>query len=124
MDFDYAHYMVTEGAKGKENPEVCSPSREAYRKLLAESLNMNRTRILAFKNKPPTPVDLIPHELTSSFQQDKTIKPRRIIPQVCYRILIDTPYVLSLLLWLHEFQIKISNQSFKNQVGLSCFINS
>jgi cell division cycle 20, cofactor of APC complex len=85
MDFDYAHYMVTEGAKGKENPEVCSPSREAYRKLLAESLNMNRTRILAFKNKPPTPVDLIPHELTSSsLQQDKTIKPRRIIPQVCY----------------------------------------
>lgn len=104
MDFDYAHYMVTEGAKGKENPEVCSPSREAYRKLLAESLNMNRTRILAFKNKPPTPVDLIPHELTSSsLQQDKTIKPRRIIPQTSERTL-DAPdlvddYYLNLLDW-------------------------
>lgn len=84
MDFDYAHYMLTEGAKGKENP-VVSPSREAYRKQLAESLNLNRTRILAFKNKPPAPVDLIPREITSmAHQQDKTAKPRRIIPQVHY----------------------------------------
>lgn len=84
MDFDYAHYMLTEGAKGKENPVACSPSREAYRKQLAESLNMNRTRILAFKNKPPTPVDLIPHEISSSNHQDKSAKPKRIIPQVHY----------------------------------------
>ncbi|PNX68159.1 anaphase-promoting complex subunit cdc20-like protein, partial [Trifolium pratense] len=104
MDFDYAHYMLTEGAKGKENPVVCSPSREAYRKLLAESLNMNRTRILAFKNKPPTPVDLIPHEITlSTHQQDRTAKPRRIIPQTSERTL-DAPdlvddYYLNLLDW-------------------------
>lgn len=51
MDFDYAHYMLTEGRKDKENPAVSSPSREAYRKQLAETFNMNRTRILAFKNK-------------------------------------------------------------------------
>ncbi|TKY46189.1 Cell division cycle 20.1, cofactor of APC complex [Spatholobus suberectus] len=55
MDFDYAHYMLTEGNKGKENPVGSSPSREAYKKQLVESLNMNRTRILAFKNKPPAP---------------------------------------------------------------------
>jgi cell division cycle protein 20 (cofactor of APC complex) len=108
MDFDYAHYMLTEGAKGKENPVVCSPSREAYRKLLAESLNMNRTRILAFKNKPPTPVDLIPHEMTSStHQQDRTAKPRRIIPQVHYINLIDIPHILSLLVsysfWFFDY---------------------
>lgn len=85
MDMDYAHYMLTEGAKGKENPVVCSPSREAYRKQLAETLNMNRTRILAFKNKPPAPVDLIPHEISlSTLPQDKTPKPRRFIPQVHY----------------------------------------
>ncbi|CAI8589410.1 unnamed protein product [Vicia faba] len=104
MDFDYAHYMLTEGAKGKENPVACSPSREAYRKQLAESLNMNRTRILAFKNKPPTPVDLIPHESSSStHQQDKTPKPKRIIPQTSERTL-DAPdlvddYYLNLLDW-------------------------
>ncbi|KAL9381878.1 hypothetical protein Peur_024913 [Populus x canadensis] len=57
MDMDYARFMLTEGRKGKENPTVNSPSREAYRKQLADSLNMNRTRILAFKNKPPAPVD-------------------------------------------------------------------
>jgi len=111
MDFDYAHYMVTEGAKakGKENPEVCTPSREAYRKLLAEALNMNRTRILAFKNKPPTPpVDFFSREIitSSTLRQDKTIKHRRIIPQVCVCFLmislIHISYILSLLIWLHE----------------------
>ncbi|KAJ0013613.1 hypothetical protein Pint_21478 [Pistacia integerrima] len=83
MDFDYAHFMLTEGKKGKENPAVSSPSREAYRKQLAETFNMNRTRILAFKNKPPTPVELIPQEhSTTSVQQTKLAKPRRHIPQV------------------------------------------
>ena len=81
IDFDYAHYMLTEGAKGKENPAVASPSRDAYRKQLAETLNMNRTRILAFKNKPPEPVELIPHH-TSAVQQDKPVKPKRFISQV------------------------------------------
>ncbi|KAJ1426954.1 WD40/YVTN repeat-like-containing domain superfamily [Sesbania bispinosa] len=80
MDMDYAHYMLTEGAKGKENPV---PS-DAYRKQLAETLNMNRTRILAFKNKPPAPVDLVPHEMTSTFPQEKTVKPRRFIPQTLW----------------------------------------
>ncbi|KAJ7949830.1 cell division cycle 20.2, cofactor of APC complex-like [Quillaja saponaria] len=71
MDLDYAHYMLTEGAKGKENPASSSPSNQAYRKLLADTLNMNRTRILAFKNKPPTPAELHPHEYSSSLHQDK-----------------------------------------------------
>ena len=85
MDYDYAHYMLTKGNKGKENPVGSSPSREAYRKQLAESLNMNRTRILAFKNKPPAPVDLIPHELSNLVQDNnRSIKPRRFIPQVHY----------------------------------------
>lgn len=81
MDMDYAHYMLTEGRKDKENPAVSSPSREAYRKQLAETFNMNRTRILAFKNKPPTPVEVIPTNSSSSVQQAKP-KTRRYIPQV------------------------------------------
>ncbi|KAI6696113.1 hypothetical protein NL676_016232 [Syzygium grande] len=82
MDFDYAHYMLTEGRKGKENPAVSSPNWQ-------ETLNMNRTRILAFKNKPPTPVELIPHEFTSA-QPAKPTKPRRYIPQTSERTL-DAP---------------------------------
>jgi cell division cycle protein 20 (cofactor of APC complex) len=83
MDFGYAHYMLTEGTKEKENSTVMSPSRTAYQKLLAEAANMNgRTRILAFKNKPPTPVELIPRGILSPPPQSKTSKPKRCIPQV------------------------------------------
>jgi cell division cycle protein 20 (cofactor of APC complex) len=88
MDFDFAHYMLTEGRKGKENPAASSPAREAYRKRLAEAFNMNRTRILAFKNKPPAPVELIPREFSSSLQSDKPTKPKRHIPQVGHMILV------------------------------------
>ncbi|CAM8973513.1 unnamed protein product [Rhodiola kirilowii] len=102
MDFDYAHYMLTDGRKVKENDAVCSPSRDAYRKQLAEVFNMNRPRILAFKNKPPTPLELIPKEF-SSVNQSKPAKARRRIPQSSERTL-DAPdlvddYYLNLLDW-------------------------
>ncbi|KAL6509196.1 hypothetical protein OROGR_022506 [Orobanche gracilis] len=103
MDFDFAHYMLTEGKKGKENPVSSSPSREAYRKQLAETFNMNRTRILAFKNKPPTQVEAIPNDFSSVACQVKPVKPRRHIPQTSERTL-DAPdlmddYYLNLLDW-------------------------
>lgn len=89
MDFGYAHYMLTEGRRQTENPADTSPSKEAYRKLMAETLNVNRTRILAFKNKPPTPAELLPPDFfsstsvsSSSVQQPKAAKSRRHIPQV------------------------------------------
>ncbi|RDX61068.1 Cell division cycle 20.1, cofactor of APC complex, partial [Mucuna pruriens] len=103
MDFHYAHYMLTQGNKGKENPVVNSLSRDnTYMKQLAESLNMNRTRILAFKNKPPAPVDLIPHEFSLP-QYSKPAKPQRFIPQTSERTfeapdLVDD-YYLNLLDW-------------------------
>ncbi|KAK7295491.1 hypothetical protein RJT34_18400 [Clitoria ternatea] len=94
MDFDYAHYMLTGGnRKGKENPLLTSPSREAYQKQLAEALNMNRTRILAFKNKPPTPVELVPKAILSPPPQSKSSKPKRYIPQSSERTL-DAPDIL------------------------------
>lgn len=80
MDFDYACYMVMEGTKvRKENPNRNSE----YQKRLAEACNMNdRTRILAFKNKPPIPVELVPKELVFPSPpprpQSKPSKPRRI----------------------------------------------
>ncbi|XP_015577795.2 cell division cycle 20.2, cofactor of APC complex [Ricinus communis] len=110
MDFDYAHYMLTEGRKGKENPTTVwnSPSRVAYQKQLADAFNINRTRILAFKNKPPAPIDPIPHELLSpssspSVHKPKTAKSRRHIPQSSERTL-DAPeivddFYLNLLDW-------------------------
>ncbi|MED6212542.1 hypothetical protein PIB30_084383 [Stylosanthes scabra] len=92
MDFDYAHYMLTEGKKEKENPAASSPGRQAYQKQLAAALNMNRTRILAFKNKPPPPVELIPKDfLSPPPPQSKSSK--RYIPQSAERIL-DAPEIL------------------------------
>ncbi|KAK9271595.1 hypothetical protein L1049_001957 [Liquidambar formosana] len=121
MDFDYAHYMLTEARKGKENPAVSSPSREAYRKQLAETFNMNRTRILAFKNKPPTPVESIPHEF-SSLHQAKSSKPRRNISQTSERTL-DAPdlvddYYLNLLDW--GSGNCSCNRSRKHCISLGC----
>ncbi|CAA2968566.1 cell division cycle, cofactor of APC complex-like [Olea europaea subsp. europaea] len=104
MNFDYARYMLAEARTGKENPAtVSSPSREAYRKQLAEALNMNRTRILAFKNKPPTRKETILTDFALATHEAKPSKPRRHIPQTSERTL-DAPdivddYYLNLLDW-------------------------
>ncbi|KAL9267678.1 Cell division cycle 20.1, cofactor of APC complex-like protein [Drosera capensis] len=102
MDFDYANYMLMEAGKGKENPIPNSPSREAYLKKLKEALNINRTRILAFRNKPPAPKELFPQEFLTA-QSSKLVKARRHIPQTSERTL-DAPdllddYYLNLLDW-------------------------
>ncbi|KAI3424513.1 ANK_REP_REGION domain-containing protein [Psidium guajava] len=113
MDFGYAHYMLTEGRQGRENPAVISPSREAYQMRLAEALGMNRTRILSFKNKPPAPnwAELIPHQLTSP-PPAKPTKPRRYIPRTPERTL-DAPdivddYYLNLLDWGSSNKLSIA----------------
>ncbi|KAJ4917433.1 hypothetical protein Rs2_02983 [Raphanus sativus] len=90
MDFDYAHFALTEGREAKE--EEVSPSREAYRKQLAEALNLNRTRILAFRNKPSTSVPK-DHSASSSslhYQRFQPLRPPRRIPQGSERTL-DAP---------------------------------
>uniref|UniRef100_A0A0D3ARA5 CDC20/Fizzy WD40 domain-containing protein n=1 Tax=Brassica oleracea var. oleracea TaxID=109376 RepID=A0A0D3ARA5_BRAOL len=91
MDFDYAHLALME-----EEEEEVSSSRKAYRKQLAETMGLNRTRILAFTNKPPS---------TSSLQhqhQHQHQPPRR-IPQRPERTL-DAPglvddFYLNVLDW-------------------------
>jgi len=41
MNFDYAHFALTEERKGKDqSATVSSPSKEAYRKQLAETMNL------------------------------------------------------------------------------------
>ncbi|KAI3867486.1 hypothetical protein MKX03_032339, partial [Papaver bracteatum] len=88
--------------KGKADSVASSPSSEAYRKQLAEVLNMNRPRILSFKNKPAKPVDSLFPE-ASAVQRTKLTKSQRSIPQIADRIL-DAPeiiddYYLNLLDW-------------------------
>ncbi|KAI3468556.1 hypothetical protein Pfo_025219 [Paulownia fortunei] len=99
MDFDYAHYMLTGGGVEKEDAGPCSPSKQLYRKHLAEILNMNRTRILAFKNKAPPFAKNI-HESCSPARQTKSVKERRHISQAT----LDAPdimddFYLNLLDW-------------------------
>ena len=81
MDMDIAHYLLTEPRRNKENAVAASPSKEAYRRLLAEKLLNNRTRILAFRNKPPEPETLSAADAVSSYQA-RPAKQRRYIPQV------------------------------------------
>ncbi|CAL5030236.1 unnamed protein product [Urochloa decumbens] len=103
MDMDLAHYLLTEPRKDKENPAAAvSPAKEAYRRLLAEKLLNNRTRILAFRNKPPEPENTLA-DFHSDAVQAKPAKQRRHIPQSSERTL-DAPelvddYYLNLLDW-------------------------
>ena len=81
MDMEMAHYLLAEPRKDKENA-AASPSKEAYRRLLAEKLLNNRTRILAFRNKPPEPESMLT-DLRADATQAKPAKQRRQVPQVC-----------------------------------------
>ncbi|KAL3838729.1 hypothetical protein ACJIZ3_023320 [Penstemon smallii] len=99
MDMDYAKTMLS--TRGRENPPLSySPAKDAYRRRLAEAFNMNGTRILAFKDKPPTPVDAMPHEFSST---DILVKPHRHIPKTNERMLeapgLVDDFYLNLLDW-------------------------
>ncbi|KAF7138025.1 hypothetical protein RHSIM_Rhsim07G0137700 [Rhododendron simsii] len=70
MDFDFAHFMLTGGRVEKQNSSSpCSPSKEVYRRQLAEIFNMNRTRILAFKNKPPASEATVSESISSASEK-------------------------------------------------------
>jgi cell division cycle 20, cofactor of APC complex len=68
MDMDMAHYLLTEPRKDKENVAgmVASPSKEAYRRLLAGKLFNNQTHIFAFRNKLPEPENMSITNVASS----------------------------------------------------------
>ncbi|KAI3995477.1 hypothetical protein MKX01_029579 [Papaver californicum] len=114
MDFDYAHYMLTEAGRkgGKENPDEISPRKLAYRKQLAETLNLNKTRILAFKDKPSTPAEPFLTQPSSSFQQIKSAKPRRCIPQTPVRVL-DAPGIVN------DFYLNLLDWGSRNVVAVA-----
>ncbi|KAM0884197.1 hypothetical protein ACQ4PT_031145 [Festuca glaucescens] len=97
-DRDIARYLLTE----KENAATApSPSKGAYRQLLAEKMLNSRTRILSFRNKPPEPDNFLADH-AASIQASPAKKHLR-IPQTPDRIL-DAPdltddYRLNLLDW-------------------------
>ncbi|XP_020595414.1 cell division cycle 20.2, cofactor of APC complex-like [Phalaenopsis equestris] len=105
MDFDVARYLLTQPRKEKENLGVVSPAKEAYRKLLAETLLNNRTRILAFSRQPPASNDSMLSAISeaSSSNQRQNSKRKRYIPQSAERTL-DAPdlvddFYLNVLDW-------------------------
>jgi hypothetical protein len=83
MDMDMAHCLLTETKKDKENV-AASPSKEAYRRLLAEKLLNNQMWIFGFRNKLSELVN-VSIDAVSSHLQVKPAKQRRHIPQVCTR---------------------------------------
>ncbi|KMZ64447.1 Cell division cycle 20.1, cofactor of APC complex [Zostera marina] len=104
-DMDIARCLLTQARRDKENNAVVSPSKEVYRKRLAETILQNRTQILSFKSKPAAPIDAWYNEPSTSNQvsYQKSVKPRRHIPQSSERTL-DAPdlvddYYLNLLDW-------------------------
>ncbi|XP_051202889.1 cell division cycle 20.2, cofactor of APC complex [Lolium perenne] len=98
-DRDIARYLLTE----KENAATApSPSKGAYRELLAEKMLGNRTRIFSFRNKPPPQPDSLLANDAASIHANPA-KKRRCIPQTPDRIL-DAPdladdYRVNLLDW-------------------------
>jgi cell division cycle protein 20 (cofactor of APC complex) len=85
MDMDIAYYLLTEPKKDKENEGMVSPAKEAYKRLLAEKFLGGRTRILAFRNKPPEPEGMLQQisAETQTSSQTNPAKQRRKIPKVC-----------------------------------------
>jgi cell division cycle protein 20 (cofactor of APC complex) len=85
MDMDMAYYLLTEPKKDQENEGMVPPAKQAYRRLLAEKFLGGRTRILAFRNKPPEPQGML-QQISAETQTSSQINPakqHRKIPKVC-----------------------------------------
>lgn len=114
MDFDVAHYLLTQPQRAKENVGIVSPAKEAYRKLLVQTLLNDKTRILTFNRKTSSSADsmLAAFSDNASFNHDKITKIRRHIPQSAEKTL-DAPdivddYYLNLLDWGNKNVLSIA----------------
>uniref|UniRef100_A0A0D9XBH7 CDC20/Fizzy WD40 domain-containing protein n=1 Tax=Leersia perrieri TaxID=77586 RepID=A0A0D9XBH7_9ORYZ len=82
-----------------------SPAEDAYKKLLAEKLLNNGSRILSFRNKPPDPEGMLQQILSETLtsSQTRTSRQRRHIPQSSERTLaapgIVDNFYLNILDW-------------------------
>lgn len=113
MDFDFARYMLTGGGAAKnDDVEPCSPSKNLYRKHLAEILNINRTRILAFKNKAPPSSKNIPHSFSALRHRKPVNQRRRRIDKTPERIL-DAPDIID------DFYLDLLDWGSRNVVAIA-----
>ncbi|BAF24562.2 Os09g0242300 [Oryza sativa Japonica Group] len=114
MDMDMAYFLLTEPKKEKENTDMLSPAEEAYKRLLAEKLLNNRSRILAFRNKPPEPEGIVQQLLyeTLTSSQTKPARKCRHIPQSSERTL-DAPGIVD------DFYLNILDWGCKNVMSIA-----
>lgn len=86
-----AHYLRN-ASKQNKNMEIVSPCGEAYRMHLAETLMMNRARMLSFNGKPLTPANGIFKDVfldSISDYQVKSVKQCRYISAACCLSFLD-----------------------------------
>ncbi|XP_078168858.1 cell division cycle 20.2, cofactor of APC complex-like [Carex rostrata] len=79
MNMTLAQGLLTIPRKDERKSEIVSPSKEAYRKLLADTMLQGRSRILSFSNQPPAPIQSFPNDPYST--QVQPIRKLRRIPQ-------------------------------------------
>ncbi|KAI3430400.1 hypothetical protein D9Q98_004995 [Chlorella vulgaris] len=106
-NLDVANYNVSREAKDVENVDAMSPTKLEYKKQLAANLGQDDSaRILAFKQKAPTPSEGFENHMASLYSANAGPRPKkafRAVPQQPDRIL-DAPdlvddYYLNLLDW-------------------------
>ncbi|CAM0951073.1 unnamed protein product [Alopecurus aequalis] len=112
MDMDMAYYLLTEPKKDQENEGMISPAKETYRRLLAEKFLSRRTRILAFRNKPPEPEGMLQQISVETFSQTNSAKQRRKIPKFAERTL-DAPGVVD------DYYLNVLDWGSKNVVSIA-----
>ncbi|KAF3324507.1 cell division cycle 20.2, cofactor of APC complex-like protein [Carex littledalei] len=79
MNMTLAQGLLTIPRKDERKSEIVSPSKEAYRKLLADTMLQGRSRILSFSNQSPAPIQSFPNDPCST--QVQPIRKLRRIPQ-------------------------------------------
>ncbi|KAM0929055.1 hypothetical protein ACQ4PT_001877 [Festuca glaucescens] len=114
MDMDMAYYLLTEPKKDQENEGMVPPAKQAYRRLLAEKFLGGRTRILAFRNKPPEPQGML-QQISAETQTSSQINPakqHRKIPKFAERTL-DAPGVVD------DYYLNVLDWGSKNVVSIA-----
>jgi len=119
MDLDVARFNLASDGEASSSKEIQSPSKEAYKKRLAENLlasDAKEAKILAFKSKAPAPPEGFDNGLRSLYAAAgagaKPKKAFRNIPQAPERIL-DAPellddYYLNLLDWSSSNMVAVA----------------
>ncbi|EDO33700.1 predicted protein [Nematostella vectensis] len=123
MNFEANYFkLVAKGPQDEEN-EAVSPTKQDFQKSMADNLNGSEinARILAYKNKAPTPREGYMNDLRVLYSQSKTTsvskkKNWRHVPQVPERIL-DAPdliddYYLNLLDWSCNNHLAVALSGF------------